>query len=238
MSVSPSDEIIVGYIEEVKTYIPSLQKGIAALNENPNQKKEMEEVHRLVHTIKGASSMVGIYGLSHIAYQMEEAMDEIMALAYSREKGLAVVIVRCFNTCGPRQTGQYGMVLPRFVAQALAGEPITVYGDGTQTRCFASVYDVVEGIATLAECDDAVGGILNIGSNKEVTIGDLARKVIELTSSSSTLEYVPYDKAYGEGFEDMMRRVPDLSRIKALIGYEPRRSLDDIVQSVIDHQRS
>jgi UDP-glucose 4-epimerase len=182
--------------------------------------------------------ILGPTTLTRWSYAVTKAVDEIMALAYSREKDLPVVIVRCFNTCGPRQTGQYGMVLPRFVAQALAGEPITVYGDGKQTRCFASVYDVVEGIVTLAECDEAVGEILNIGSDKEVTIDDLARKVIDLASSSSAIEHVPYDKAYGKGFEDMMRRVPDLSRIKALIGYEPRNSLDDIVQSVIDHLKS
>jgi UDP-glucose 4-epimerase len=179
--------------------------------------------------------ILGPTTLTRWSYAVTKAVDEIMALAYSREKDLAVVIVRCFNTCGPRQTGQYGMVLPRLVTQALAGKPITVYGDGRQTRCFASVFDVVEGIVTLAECDDAVGEIMNIGSNIEVTIGDLARKVKDLTSSSSPIEHIPYDKAYGKGFEDMMRRVPDLTRIKSLIGYEPRRSLDDIVNSVINH---
>jgi UDP-glucose 4-epimerase len=167
-----------------------------------------------------------------------KAVDEIMALAYSREKNLATVIVRCFNTCGPRQTGQYGMVLPRFVKQALAGEPITVYGDGTQTRCFASVYDVVDGVVKLAECDEAVGEIVNIGSDVEVTIGDLARRVRDLTSSSSPIEHIPYERAYGDGFEDMMRRVPDLSRIRSLIGYQPNKNLDEIVMSVVRSSKS
>lgn len=171
------------------------------------------------------------------SYAVTKAVDEIMGLAYAREKGLPVVIVRCFNTCGPRQTGRYGMVLPRFVKQALQGHPITVYGDGTQTRCFASVYDVVDGVVKLAECDAAVGEICNIGSDVEITIGELARRVKSLTSSSSPVEYVPYDKAYGKGFEDMMRRVPDLSRIRSLIGYEPSMDLDEIVMSVVNYLR-
>ncbi|MFH1312607.1 MAG: GDP-mannose 4,6-dehydratase [Candidatus Eisenbacteria bacterium] len=182
--------------------------------------------------------ILGPTTLARWSYAVTKAVDEIMALAYSREKDLAVVIVRCFNTCGPRQTGQYGMVLPRFVTQALAGKPITVYGKGTQTRCFASVYDVVEGVLTLAECDAAVGQILNLGGNVEVTIDDLARKVKDLANSSSPIEHIPYDRAYGKGFEDMMRRVPDLTRIRSLIGYEPRSSLDDIVNSVIKHLKS
>jgi UDP-glucose 4-epimerase len=179
--------------------------------------------------------ILGPTTLTRWSYAVTKAVDEIMTLAYSRERNLAMVILRCFNTCGPRQTGQYGMVLPRFVRQALAGQPITVYGDGTQTRCFASVYDVVDGVVKLAECDEAVGGILNIGNDTEITIGDLARKVKDLASSSSSIEHVPYDLAYGQGFEDMMRRVPDLTKIRSLIGYQPRATLDDIVISVVNH---
>jgi UDP-glucose 4-epimerase len=170
-------------------------------------------------------------------YAVSKSLDEIMALAYAGEGGLSCVIVRCFNTCGPRQTGRYGMVLPRFVSQALAGEPITVYGNGAQTRCFASVFDVVEGVVKLAEHPDAVGGIYNIGSDREVTITRLAERVREISGSESEIRYIPYEEAYGEGFEDMLRRVPDLSRIGSLIDFEPRTGLDDIIRSVVDYHR-
>jgi UDP-glucose 4-epimerase len=182
--------------------------------------------------------ILGPTTLTRWSYAVSKAIDEILALAYWREKKLPIVILRCFNTCGPRQTGQYGMVLPRFVKQALLGNPITVYGDGSQTRCFASVYDVVGGVVKIAECEEAVGDIFNIGSDVEVSIGDLARKVKEVTSSSSPIEFVSYERAYGQGFEDMRRRVPDLSKIRALIGYEPRTDLDSIVSSVVKHLKS
>jgi UDP-glucose 4-epimerase len=167
------------------------------------------------------------------SYAVTKALDEVLTLAYIAEKGLPAVIVRCFNTCGPRQTGRYGMVLPRLVKQALAGEPMTVYGDGRQTRCFASVYDVVRGVVSLAEAKAAEGGIFNIGSDKEVTIAHLAERVKALSGSSSPITYVPYGRAYGSGFEDMARRVPDLTRVRAAIGYEPSTDLDGIVESVI-----
>lgn len=182
--------------------------------------------------------ILGPTTLTRWSYAVSKSIDEILALAYWREKKLPVVILRCFNTCGPRQTGQYGMVLPRFVKQALLDNPITVYGDGSQTRCFASVYDVVGGVVQLGECGEAVGDIFNIGSDVEITIGDLARKVRQITSSSSPIEFVPYEKAYGQGFEDMMRRVPDLSKIRSLIGYEPETDLDAIVSSVVKHLKS
>ena len=171
-------------------------------------------------------------------YAVTKALDEILTLAYTREAGLAAVIVRCFNTCGPRQTGQYGMVVPRLVKQALAGRPITVYGDGSQTRCFASVYDVVDGVVRLAECPQAEGGIFNIGSDREVTIRELAERVKEVSGSASAIEYVPYEQAYGKGFEDMARRVPDLTRVRATIGYEPQVDLDGIIASVVDYLRA
>jgi UDP-glucose 4-epimerase len=182
-------------------------------------------------------SLMGPTTLTRWSYAVTKALDEIMALAYSEERNLPVVIVRVFNTCGPRQTGRYGMVLPRFVRQALAGEPITVFGDGAQTRCFASVRDVVDGVVRLAECDRAVGEIFNIGSDVEVSIKGLAEKVKALTSSRSSIEFIPYESAYGPGFEDMMRRVPDLAKIRACIGYEQRVDLDGIVRSVIEHSR-
>jgi len=183
-------------------------------------------------------STLGPTRITRWSYAVTKAIDEIMALAFWREQRLPVVIVRVFNTCGPRQTGQYGMVLPRFVKQALSGQPITVFGNGTQTRCFASVFDVVAGVVRLAECDEAIGEIFNIGSDAEITIGELAQRVKQLASSSSSIEYVPYERAYGEGFEDMERRVPDLSKIKALVGYEPQADLDVIIRSVIEYERN
>jgi UDP-glucose 4-epimerase len=149
-----------------------------------------------------------------------------------------VVIVRLFNTVGPRQTGQYGMVLPTFVRQALAGQPITVFGDGTQSRSFTYVGDVVEALIALAHEPRAVGEVFNIGNVGEVSIAELARKVKAMTGSSSPIQMVPYDEAYEAGFEDMPRRVPDISKIRALIGYEPKMSLDQIIATVIEHIRA
>lgn len=169
------------------------------------------------------------------SYAATKVVDEILALAYHREKKVPVVIVRCFNTCGPRQTGQYGMVLPRFAKQALLGVPITVYGDGKQSRCFSSVQDVVEGVVRLSRSDKAIGGIYNIGSDHEISIEGLAQRVKELAGSSSAIEYVPYEKAYEHGFEDMQRRVPDLSRVRETVGFEPRVPLDDLILSVINY---
>jgi UDP-glucose 4-epimerase len=169
------------------------------------------------------------------AYACSKLIDEFLALAYWKEKKLPVVIVRLFNTVGPRQTGQYGMVLPTFVRQALAGEPITVFGDGTQSRSFTYVGDVVEALVRLACEPRAVGQVFNIGNTGEVTINDLARRVKELTGSTSPIHYVPYDEAYEAGFEDMPRRVPDISKLRELIGYTPKLDLDDIIRSVVEH---
>jgi UDP-glucose 4-epimerase len=171
------------------------------------------------------------------SYACSKAIDEFLALAYWRERELPTVVVRLFNTVGPRQTGQYGMVVPTFVRQALAGEPITVYGDGTQTRCFTHVADVVAALVALIDHPDAVGQVFNVGSSQEVSIGALAEKVKALTGSSSPVVQVPYDEAYEEGFEDMPRRVPDIGKIGRLVGYEPTRSLDRILQDVIAFQR-
>jgi UDP-glucose 4-epimerase len=182
-------------------------------------------------------SLMGPTTLTRWSYAVTKALDEIMALAYWAEKNLPIVILRVFNTCGPRQTGRYGMVVPRFVSQALAGEPIQVFGDGAQTRCFASVHDVVDGVVTLAECERAVGEIFNIGSDDEVSIKDLAARVKHLASSDSPIDFIPYDRAYGPGFEDMMRRVPDLSKIRSFIGYEPQGDLDAIIGGVIEYYR-
>ncbi|HPK70627.1 MAG TPA: GDP-mannose 4,6-dehydratase [Vicinamibacterales bacterium] len=172
------------------------------------------------------------------AYACSKAMDEFLALAYWKEKRLPVIIVRLFNTVGPRQTGRYGMVVPSFVRQALAGEPLTVYGDGTQSRCFTWVGDVVGALAALAGCREALGRVYNLGSTEEVSIRALAERVKALTGSASPIVSVPYDQAYESGFEDMPRRVPDITRIRALIGFEPKASLDEILQLVIDHHRT
>ena len=148
-----------------------------------------------------------------------------------------MIIVRFFNTVGPRQTGQYGMVIPNFVRQALAGEPITVFGDGTQSRSFTHVADVVGALLKLVDEPKAIGQVINIGNTEEVTIRALAERVRELSGSNSTIKLIPYDEAYESGFEDMPRRVPDLTKVKALIGYEPKHNLDDILPQVIDYFR-
>ena len=171
------------------------------------------------------------------AYACSKLIDEFLALAYWKEKKLPVVIVRLFNTVGPRQTGQYGMVLPTFVRQALAGQPITVFGDGTQSRSFTYVGDVVDALVRLAHEPKAIGGVFNIGGTSEVTIGELAGRVKKMTKSESPIEKVPYDVAYEAGFEDMPRRVPDISKVQSLIGFAPKMGLDDIIRSVIEHVR-
>src|SRR3954468_4288242 len=167
------------------------------------------------------------------SYACSKAIDEFLALAYWREKKLPTTVVRLFNTVGPRQTGQYGMVIPTFVKQALAGRPITVYGSGEQSRCFGFVGDVVQALATLMDRDDSIGEVFNIGSNEEVSINTLAERIRTLTGSESEIVHIPYNEAYEEGFEDMPRRVPDTSKIYALIGFRPETTLDTILQSVI-----
>ena len=170
------------------------------------------------------------------SYACSKAIDEFLALAYWREKKLPTIVVRLFNTVGPRQTGQYGMVIPTFVKQALAGRPITVYGDGKQSRCFGYVGDVVGALIQLMDNNAAVGNVFNIGSNEEITILELAQRVKELTHSHSEIVFVPYDEAYEEGFEDMPRRIPDITKVRELVGFQPKMSLDWILQSVIDYQ--
>ena len=172
------------------------------------------------------------------AYACSKALDEFLALAYWKEKRLPVIIVRFFNTVGPRQTGRYGMVVPNFVRQALAGEPITVFGDGTQTRCFTYVGDVVGALTAIVTRDEAYGNVYNVGNTEEISILGLAERVKALTKSSSPIVTIPYDQAYESGFEDMPRRVPELAKIRALIGYEPRVGLDEILRLVIEHQRT
>ncbi|MGW4396874.1 NAD-dependent epimerase/dehydratase family protein [Amycolatopsis nivea] len=172
------------------------------------------------------------------SYAEAKALDETFAHLYAVEHGLRTVIVRPFNTVGPRQTGRYGMVVPRFVQQALAGEPITVFGDGQQTRCFCHVHDVVPALADLLADDTAYGKVFNLGSNEQTTISQLAERVISATGSSSTITKVPYEEAYGDGYEDMQRRIPDCTRAYNQIGFVPTRSLDDIIAAVVADRRS
>jgi UDP-glucose 4-epimerase len=171
------------------------------------------------------------------AYACSKAIDEFLALAYWKERKLPVIIVRFFNTVGPRQTGRYGMVIPNFVRQALAGEPITVFGDGTQSRAFTHVADVVGALVELVAEPKAIGQVINVGNVEEITIAELAARVRELTGSNSSIKYIAYEDAFESGFEDMPRRLPDLSKIAAMIGYKPQHTLTDILVQVIDDFR-
>lgn len=172
------------------------------------------------------------------AYACSKLIDEFLALAYWKERKLPVIVVRLFNTVGPRQTGQYGMVLPTFVRQALAGQPITVFGDGTQSRSFTYVGDVIDALIKLVREPRAVGEVFNIGNVGEVTILELAHRVKAMTGSQSPIQLVPYDEAYEAGFEDMPRRVPDITKIRQLVGYEPKVGLDEIIARVIEFMRA
>ncbi len=175
---------------------------------------------------------------SRWSYAATKALDEYLALAYHRQLDLPAVVVRLFNTVGPRQVGQYGMVLPRFVEAALDGRPIEIYGDGQQSRCFCHVQDVVEALPKLLGYDACHGRVFNLGSDQEVTINELADRVIALAGSSSTKRYIAYEQAYGQKFDDLRRRVPDLSRVREAIGFAPRRQLDDILRELIETQRA
>jgi UDP-glucose 4-epimerase len=164
-------------------------------------------------------------------------VDEFLGLAYQHEFGLDVIPFRLFNTVGPRQTGRYGMVIPRFIRQAIQGEPITVYGDGSQSRCFCDVRDIVQALVGLAQHPEAPGQVYNIGSSEEITIQELAERIKTITHSNSTIVTIPYADAYAPGFEDMQRRVPDTTRIHTLLDWQPRRSLDEILHAVMVYER-
>ena len=180
-----------------------------------------------------ADRIVGSPLTTRWSYAEAKALDETLAYLYWRERGVPTVITRLFNVAGPRQSGRYGMVIPRFVDQALRDEPLTVFGDGRQTRCFCHVRDVVGGLAALIDHPDAYGKVFNIGRPEEVTIRQLADRIIVLSGSASPIRYVPYQEAYGDGYEDIRRRVPDISRARELVGFEPKLDLDEIIQSVI-----
>lgn len=175
---------------------------------------------------------------SRWSYSEAKAIDEILAYTYWREKGLETVIVRLFNTVGPRQTGHYGMVIPRFVNQAIRGEPLTVYGDGNQTRCFCYVGDVVGALIDLLNETEAHGKVFNLGGQEEVSMRELAQRIIKIADSPSDLKFISYEDAYESGFEDMQRRVPDITRANDMVGFEPKASLDDIIAMVLASQKS
>ncbi len=172
------------------------------------------------------------------SYSTAKAVDEMLAYVYWKEKGVPSIIVRLFNTVGPRQTGAYGMVMPRFITQALENKPITVYGSGKQSRCFIHVNDVIKALVKLIDESKSVGEVFNIGSQEEITIEQLAKEIIKITKSKSRIDYIPYEKAYEEGFEDMQRRVPDISKINKLIGFKPTFALAGIIKDIIAYLKS
>ncbi len=181
--------------------------------------------------------VIGPSMMGRWSYACSKLLDEFLSLAYHREHKLPVVVARLFNTVGPRQSGRYGMVIPRFVTQALSGQPLTVFGNGQQTRCFTYVGDAVRALVGLMDHPDSVGQVFNIGNPQELSIEKLAQMVIDRTGSSSTIQYVPYNEAYSEGFEDMRRRVPDISKISQAIGYQPTVDLEQILEEVINFSR-
>ncbi len=183
-------------------------------------------------------TVLGSTRFSRWSYACSKAIDEFLALAYHQQYGLPVVIVRLFNTVGPRQTGQYGMVIPRFVEQALTGRPIQIYGDGKQSRCFCCVHDAVEGLRKLMDCGRAAGKVFNLGSSEEITIEALADKILDLTGAAAGKEHLTYEAAYGKPFDDMRRRVPSLKRIEEHIGFTRRYSLDDTLRLIIEDRKS
>ena len=199
------------------------------------------EVYGKTNTLpftEDADTVLGATTKSRWSYACSKAIDEFLALAYWREHKVPVVIVRLFNTVGPRQTGRYGMVIPNFVKQALEGKPITVFGDGTQSRCFTWVGDAVTALIDLMQHPEAAGQVFNVGSDHEVSIVELARMIKQMTGSSSPVVLVPYEEAYEQGFEDMRRRVPDLTKVRRLIGYEPSVALPKSLGEIIEHHRA
>ena len=181
--------------------------------------------------------LMGATQFSRWCYAYSKGIDEFLGLAYHKQFGLPVTLVRLFNTVGPRQVGMYGMVLPSFIAAALANQPLEVYGDGNQTRCFCHVWDVVDALIKIMGTPKAIGDVFNLGGLEEISINDLARRVIALSNSKSEIKHIPYEQAYGRAFDDLPRRVPDLTRIKSVIGFAPHFNLDQIIKSVLDEQR-
>ncbi len=234
--------IVDSPVRTIETNVHGAEVVLAAANKK--KKKVLiastSEVYGLSEQVpfrEDGNLVLGATSKGRWSYACSKAIDEFLALAYWRERRLPTVIARLFNTVGPRQTGQYGMVVPTFVKQALTGRPLTIHGPGTQSRCFVDVADVVAALIALMDHPSAVGEVYNVGSCEEVSIDELAARVKRLSGSGSEIVRVPYEQAYGEGFEDMPRRVPDLAKIGALIGYRPSRSLDQIIERVIAYFR-
>jgi len=205
------------------------RKVILASTSEVYGKNEKEQLSENDDRILGSTT------ISRWGYSCTKAFDEFIALAYWREKKLPVVTLRFFNTCGPRQTGEYGMVIPRFVKAALLGHPLRVFDDGEQVRCFSYVDDIIGGVLALVEHPEAEGEIFNLGSTEAVSIKDLATKIIRMTKSASEIEHIPYEQAYEKGFEDLRRRVPDISKARNMVGFEPKTSLDELLRQVIEY---
>ena len=234
--------IVESPVRTIETNVHGAEVVLAAANKK--KKKVLvastSEVYGLSEDVpfrEDGNLVLGATNKGRWSYACSKAIDEFLALAYWRERKLPTILVRLFNTVGPRQTGQYGMVVPTFVKQALTDRPITIHGDGEQSRCFTDVSDVVAALVGLMDHPGAVGEVYNVGSTEEVTIRRLADRVLKLTGSSSEIVHIPYEQAYGDGFEDMPRRVPDISKIHSLIGYKPRKSLDQILEGVIAYFR-
>lgn len=232
--------VVESPVRTIETNVHGTELVLAAANKK--KKKVLitstSEVYGLSEEVpfrEDGNLVLGSTTLGRWSYACSKALDEFLALAYWREKKLPVVVARLFNTVGPRQTGRYGMVIPTLVKQALAGVPLTVFGDGRQTRCFCYVGDVVSALVALMDHEAAIGGVFNVGSTEEVSIAALARRIQALTSSPSEVVLVPYKEAYGEGFDDMPRRVPDIAKVAALVGFAPRTSLDETLRRVIAH---
>ncbi len=183
-------------------------------------------------------TVLGSTRFSRWSYACSKAIDEFLGLAYHQQYGLPVVVVRFFNTIGPRQTGKYGMVVPRFVDRALRDEPLVIYGSGKQRRCFGYVQDVLDGILALIDCPEAPGQVYNLGATEEITIAGLADKIIEMTGSKSEKQFISYEEAYGRPFDDMMRRIPCLDRVRGMVGYEPKTSLSQMLEAIIAEKRT
>lgn len=221
--------------ENVLKHASNYQKKVFIASTSEVYGKMMDTDGSLTHLAEDDDWTLGPTIKRRWAYACSKAIDEFLALAYYREKDLPVVIARFFNTVGPRQTGRYGMVIPNFVLHALAGEPIQVYGNGNQTRCFLYVEDAVKAAVELIETQEAEGGVFNIGSEEEISIRELAERVKDLTGSQSDIIHIPYEEAYGPGFEDIKRRTPDISKIRSTIGFEPSYALDQILYQIIDY---
>jgi UDP-glucose 4-epimerase len=230
-------------MESIKTNIQGTEKVLELCNKFKKKvliasSSEVYGKHTHAPLVETDNLIYGPSSKFRWSYAASKLMDEFTALAYYRTNGLKVTIARLFNTIGPRQTGTYGMVVPRFVRQALRGEPLTVYGDGTQTRTFTGVKDVVKAFRGLMENEGSFGQVFNIGGTEEITISDLAKKIIDITDSQSEIEMIPYEVAYEADFEDMERRVPDIEKVSQLIGFKPNDNLDSIIRKIVTFMRN